>query len=46
MSIKRVGKKWVVTNRAGTKVLGKHNTKAKALAQLRAIEAEKARSRG
>lgn len=33
--------KWVVLNHDKTKVLGEHPTKGKALAQLRAIEANK-----
>lgn len=37
---KRDGK-YVVLNSTGTKVLGKHSTRAKALKQLRAIEASK-----
>lgn len=41
--IKKSGKNWVVKNSAGTKTLGTHSTKAKALAQLRAIEANKKR---
>lgn len=41
--IKHKDGKWVVMNKAQTKVLGTHPTKTKALAQLRAIEANKAR---
>lgn len=33
--------KWVVTSEGGKKVLGTHSTKEKALAQLRAVEANK-----
>lgn len=42
MSIRKQGRQWEVTNRAGTRVLGRHATKAEAQAQLRAIEAAKA----
>lgn len=41
MSIKKQGSQYVVTNKAGTKVLGKHSSKAAATKQLRAIEASK-----
>ena len=41
--IKHKDGKWVVMNKAQTKVLGTHPSKTKALAQLRAIEASKAR---
>lgn len=41
MSIKKKGSKYVVTNKAGTKVLGTHPTRKAALAQLRAIEVSK-----
>lgn len=34
--------KWLVKNKAGDKVLGTHDTKKEALAQLRAIEISKA----
>ena len=37
------GSKWVVVNHDRTKVLGTHNTKKDANAQLRAIEANKHR---
>ena len=39
--IKKKGTKFVVTNKAGTKVLGTHPSKEQALQQLRAIEASK-----
>ena len=39
--IKHVGNKWKVYNHDGTKCLGTHDNKADALAQLRAIEANK-----
>lgn len=39
--IKKRGDKWVVMNKNGTKVLGTHDSKAKAERQLRAIEANK-----
>lgn len=38
--IKR-GDKYVVTNEAGTKVLGTHDSRKKALKQLQAIESSK-----
>lgn len=45
MAVRKRGNKFVVTNKAGTKVLGTHNTRAAANRQLRAIEASKARRR-
>lgn len=39
--IRKQGSKYVVKNKAGTKTLGTHDTRAKALDQLRAIEANK-----
>ena len=39
--IKKRGSKYVVTDSSGRKVLGTHPSKAKALDQLRAIEANK-----
>jgi len=44
MSVKKRGSKYVVTNRAGTKTLGTHASKAAADRQLQAIEASKQRS--
>lgn len=41
--VKHRGSKWVVVNHDRTKVLGTHNTKKDANAQLRAIEANKHR---
>ena len=41
--VKKRGDEWVVMNKDETKVLGTHPSKTKALAQLRAIEANKAR---
>jgi hypothetical protein len=41
--IHKKGSNWVVTDSSGEKVLGTHNTKEKAVAQLGAIEASKAR---
>lgn len=35
------GNEYIVTNKTGTKILGRHKTKAEALAQLRAIEISK-----
>ena len=43
MSIKKEGSTYVVTNKAGTKVLGRHNTRDEALKQLAAIEISKYR---
>ena len=40
--IKKQGEKWVVTTKSG-RVLGKHDSEKKALRQLAAIEASKAR---
>ena len=40
--IKKRGNHWVVLNKKGTKVLGTHSSKEKALKQLRAIEISKA----
>ena len=40
--IKKHGNKFVVTNKAGTKVLGTHPSKEKAAKQLAAIEISKA----
>jgi hypothetical protein len=45
MVIKKEGRKWVVRSRKG-KLLGRHSSKAEALAQLRAVEASKARRKG
>ena len=39
--IEKRGDDWVVLNHIKQKVLGKHNSKKKALAQLRAIEINK-----
>ena len=39
--IRKRGSKWVVVSHTTGKVLGTHATKAKAQAQLRAIEANK-----
>lgn len=41
--IAKRGSKWVVLDSTGTKILGTHPSKADAEAQLRAIEASKAR---
>lgn len=41
--IKKVGGAWLVKTSSGKKTLGKHASKKKALAQLRAIEASKKR---
>lgn len=43
MAIRKRGNKFIVTNKAGTKVLGTHNTRKEALKQLAAIEASKKR---
>jgi hypothetical protein len=39
--IMKSGKNWVVTSSSGDKVLGKHKSKKKALAQLAAVEISK-----
>lgn len=39
--IRKEGTKWVLYNKAGTKKLGTHPTKASALKQERAIQANK-----
>ena len=44
MVIEREGSEWVVKSEDGSKVLGRHKSKADAEAQLRAIEASKARA--
>ncbi len=41
--IKKVGNKWVLYTSDGSRVLGRHATKAEALAQERAIKASEAR---
>jgi len=41
MAIRKRGSKHVVTNKAGTRVLGSHSTRKAAVRQLRAIEASK-----
>lgn len=43
MAVSKMGNKWVVTNEAGTKVLGTHATEEGARKQLAAIEISKAR---
>ncbi len=43
--IRKQGKRFVVTTADGTKTLGTHASRKAALAQLRAIEAAKARRR-
>lgn len=45
MAIRKRGNKFVVTNKAGTKVLGTHRTRKAALKQLAAIEISKARKK-
>lgn len=44
MRVEKRGAKWVVTTEDGSRVLGTHDTKEEALAQLAAIEASKARA--
>jgi len=39
------GNKWLVTNQAGTEILGTHDNRADAVRQLAAIEASKQRRR-
>jgi len=41
VTISRRGSKWVVKAKKSGKVLGRHSSREKALAQLRAIEANK-----
>jgi hypothetical protein len=41
--IVKQGKKWVVMNKKGTKVLGEHPSREKAVKQLQAIEISKAK---
>lgn len=41
--IVKQGKKWVVMNKKGTKVLGEHSSREKAVNQLQAIEISKAK---
>lgn len=43
-TIRKIGNKWKVYPKAGNKVLGTHDTKKQALAQLKAIEASKNKS--
>lgn len=45
MSIKKTKSGYKVTNKSGSKTLGKHKSKKAAVKQLRAIEASKARKR-
>lgn len=42
--IVKQGKKWVVMNKKGTKVLGEHPSREKAVKQLQAIEISKAKN--
>lgn len=44
--IKREGDQWILYNSTGEKVLGRHPTRAKALAQERAVQISKARAAG
>jgi hypothetical protein len=39
--IKHVGNNWIVTDSSGEKILGKHESKTKAVKQLQAIEISK-----
>ena len=39
--IKKSGNKWVVKSHDGKKILGRHSSRPKAEAQLRAVEASK-----
>jgi len=41
VSIRKRGKKWEVVNKAGTKVLGTHSSRPKAVKHLQAIEINK-----
>ena len=45
MAVKKRGDKFVVTDRSGKKILGRHTSREKALKQLRAIEVGKAMKR-
>lgn len=45
MTIKKEGSKYVLYNKAGTRKLGTHPNKEKALKQERAIEANKSRGK-
>jgi len=45
MSIRKRGDKWEVVNKAGTKVLGTHSSRPKAVKHLQAIEINKRRKR-
>ncbi len=44
--IKKVGRKWVLFDSKGDRVLGRHETRADALRQERAIRISKARKSG
>jgi hypothetical protein len=44
--IKHIGKKWVLYDSQGQRVLGRHSTKRDALRQERAIQISKARKAG
>lgn len=46
MMIVKKGKKWLLYNKAGTKVLGTHNSRAEAIAQEHAINISKAKAAG
>lgn len=46
VTIKKQGSKWVVVAKGSGKVLGRHGSRSEAEAQLRAIEASKARRKG
>lgn len=46
MAIEKRGDRFVVTDRSGKRVLGRHDTKKKAMDQLKAIEAQKSRKDG
>lgn len=39
--IRKIGNKYIVTNKTGSKILGKHKTKLEAIRQLQAIEINK-----
>lgn len=43
MAVRKVGSQWCVFDSSGKKKLGCHRTKKEANAQLRAVEASKAR---
>ena len=45
MTVKKKGKEFIVTDRRGNKILGRHKTRQSANKQLAAIEANKAKGK-